>query len=56
MTRKEVADLLHVTLPTLHDWTKLGRLQGYKVGNRVLYKANEIDMSILKMKHKKTWI
>lgn len=56
ITRKEVAKLLKVTLPTLHDWTKLGWLQSYKIGNRVLYKQKEIEESlhqVLFHKHKK---
>ena len=36
ITHKEVAALLKVCLPTLHDWTKLGWLKSYKLGNRVL--------------------
>ena len=56
ITRKEVAKLLKVTLPTLHDWTKLGWLQSYKIGNRVLYKLREVEESIQQVffhKHKK---
>ena len=37
MTRKEVADNLPVSLPTLHVWLKLGWKQGYKIGNRLLF-------------------
>ncbi len=29
LSRAEVATLLKITLPTLHDWTKLGWLQSY---------------------------
>ncbi len=56
VTRQEVAKLLKVTLPTLHDWTKMGWLQSYKMGNRVLYKRKELEKSIEKVmfhKHKK---
>lgn len=56
ITRKEVAKLLKVTLPTLHDWTKLGWLQSYKIGNRVLYKQTEVEESVQQVlfhKHKK---
>ena len=41
-TRKESCELLHIALPTLHLWTKEGRLTSYKVGGRVLYKAQEL--------------
>src|SRR5215203_1266052 len=56
ITRKEVASILKITLPTLHDWTKLGWVKGYKIGSRVLYKRNEIEAAIegvLNQKHKK---
>jgi len=33
-------------LPTLNDWSKLGRLQSYKMGNRVLYKKHEVENSL----------
>ena len=46
ITRKEVASLLKVSLPTLHDWTKLGWLKSYKIGNRVLYKKDEVEQSL----------
>lgn len=46
ITRKEVASLLKISYPTLHDWTKQGWLQSYKIGNRVLYKKKEIENSL----------
>lgn len=46
ITRHEVAKLLKITLPTLNEWTKLGWLQSYKIGNRVLYKEPEVVASI----------
>ena len=56
LSRKEVAKLLKITLPTLHDWTKLGRLRAYKIGSRVLYKPTEVKEALEKtqtFKHKK---
>jgi excisionase family DNA binding protein len=56
ITRKEAAGVLKITLPTLHDWTKQGWLQSYKIGNRVLYKKEEVENSIRQVnfyKHKK---
>ena len=35
LSRKQVAAMLHVSLPTLHEWTKEGRILSYKIGNRV---------------------
>jgi len=46
LSRLEVCKLLKITLPTLNDWSKLGRLQSYKIGNRVLYKTEEVNNSL----------
>jgi excisionase family DNA binding protein len=49
ISRQEVADLLKISLPTLNEWTKLGWLQSYKLGNRVLYKLEEVEQAIDKV-------
>ena len=46
LSRKEVCQMLKISLPTLNEWSKQGILQAYKKGNRVLYKATEIDDSV----------
>lgn len=48
-TRQEVARLLKISLPTLNDYTKLGWLQSYKLGNRVLYKKDVVLASVEKL-------
>jgi excisionase family DNA binding protein len=45
ITREEAANILHVTLPTLHSYTMKGKIQGYRIGRRVLYKKNEIEQA-----------
>lgn len=47
MTRKEVAALLQITLPTVHDWTKKGVLRAYKIGKRVYYKPAEVTAAMI---------
>lgn len=42
ITRKEVANILGVTLPTVIDWEKKGIITGYRIGNRIRYKEEEI--------------
>lgn len=49
ITRKEAAKLLKISLPTLHEWTKLGWLQSYRIGTRILYKQQEIEASLHKV-------
>ena len=46
ISRTEVAKLLKISLPTLNEWTKLGRLLSYKMGNRVLYNALEVENAL----------
>lgn len=45
-SRKEVAELLHVTLPTLHAMVNAGALHPKKVGGRVLFDAKVVDEAI----------
>src|SRR5688572_16423591 len=35
LTCKEVAEMLHISLPTLAVWTKLGWLNCHRIGRRV---------------------
>jgi len=56
ISRKEVAELLKISLPTLNQWSKLGWLLSYKMGNRVLYDAQEVQQALTNVtayKHKK---
>ena len=45
-SRKETAQLLHVTLPTLARLTKDGLITAKKVGSRILYDAASIDQAV----------
>ena len=45
-TRKEVAKKLRISLPTLNSLTKEGILTGYRLGNRLLYKSDEVEQAI----------
>lgn len=47
--RVEVSKLLKISLPTLNEWSKIGWLQSYKIGNRVLYKQDEVENSLHKV-------
>ena len=42
LSRKQTAKLLHISLPTLNEWTKDGTLTSYRIGTRVLYKNEEV--------------
>jgi excisionase family DNA binding protein len=45
LTREEVATLLKISLPTLHDWCKKGLLNPFKIGNKVRFKKHEVMSS-----------
>jgi excisionase family DNA binding protein len=42
ITRKEVADLLKVTLPTTYSWERQGKLKSYQIGRTVRFKEDEV--------------
>ena len=48
MTREEVCEALHITKPTLNDWTKKGLLPSVKVGGRRLYRQDDVEMAVRK--------
>lgn len=47
LTRKQTADLLSVSLPTLNEYTKKGKINACRFGVRVLYNQNEIEATLL---------
>lgn len=47
-TRKEVCEILHITLPTLWSMVKSGKVSQKKVGTRCLYDADAIDEAVNK--------
>ncbi len=56
LSRKEACKMLKIPQSTLHHLTKIGWLQSYKIGNRVLYKLEEVEEASKKTsinKHKK---
>lgn len=46
LSRKEVAKLLDISLPTLNQWTKDGLLPFTKKGNRVYYNREDITLAM----------
>ena len=50
LTRIEVARALRISLPTLNELTKTGKIPAYRIGGRVLYKSNEVRESLSKIK------
>ncbi len=42
ITRKEVCQLLQISLVTVHNWTKKGILNPYRIGNKLRFKKSEV--------------
>lgn len=53
LNRFEVVELLKISLPTLGNWTKEGLLQSYRIGKRVLYREDEVNSSLQKVRNLK---
>lgn len=49
LTRQEVCELLHISFPTLHRWVNLNILSCYKIGRRSLFKAKEVEATLVKL-------
>jgi excisionase family DNA binding protein len=50
LSRKQAAKMLGVSLPTILDWTKTGKITGYRIASRIRYKRNEIEDSLTQIK------
>lgn len=46
LSRVQAANLLHITLPTLHEYTRMGIIQGSRIGGRVLYTDQAIKDAV----------
>ena len=47
MNRKDVGELLGISLVTIHNWSKDGILKAYKIGNRVRFRRSDIEKTLL---------
>ena len=46
LTRQQVAEMIGVSLPTIHNMTKAGKLTGYRFGHVVRYKLGEVENAL----------
>lgn len=46
LTRSEVCERLHITLPTLHSYIKRGLITAKKIGGRTLFDASDIENAV----------
>ena len=49
LTRKELAEKLKITLPTITDWSKKGILKPYRLGKLVRFKKSEVEKSLIEI-------
>ena len=50
LSRHETAKTLGISLPTLHDYTKQGKIVAFRIGVKVRYKAEDIEKALIKIK------
>jgi excisionase family DNA binding protein len=50
ITRKEASEALKITLPTLHNYIKEGKITSYRIGTRVLLRSDDIETAVIKRK------
>lgn len=54
LRRKEVAKLLSVSLVTISDWMKTGKLPYHRINTRIFFKKSEVMEAIeIKQKYKR---
>lgn len=54
LTRKEAAKKLGISLVTLNDWTKTGKVIGYRLASRIRYKEDELATSLVQIQTRRT--
>ncbi len=49
ITRKEVGEILSISLVSVDIWTKKGILTAYRIGNKKRFKRTEIESALTKI-------
>lgn len=52
LTRKEVAKILKISLPTISDWNKKGILNPLRIGNLIRYKKSDLEDALVQINNK----
>lgn len=47
MSRQETCEFLKISITTLWQWTKKGKIESYGIGNRVYYKKEDLLKSLV---------
>ena len=43
LTKKEVSNILSISIVTVDDWSKKSILNSYRIGNRIRFKRKEVE-------------
>lgn len=46
LTRREAAHFLGISLVTLHEWTKNGKIKANRIGSRVRYYLTDVEAAL----------
>jgi excisionase family DNA binding protein len=46
LTRMQTAEFLQISLPTLHQYTKDGLINSFRIGNKIRYKKTDIETAM----------
>ena len=49
ITRKEVGEILSISLVTVDDWSKRNILTAYRIGNKKRFKRTEVENALTKI-------
>ncbi len=52
-SRHDVANIHDVSLVTVDKWSNAGHLKKYKIGGKIRFKANEVEMALEQVKNLK---
>jgi excisionase family DNA binding protein len=53
LSRKEVSQIFQVSLPTLRQYVKKGFIQSHRIGRRILFKSNEVELALTEVRMQK---
>lgn len=51
ITRKEVGEILSISLVSVDIWTKKGILTAYRIGNKKRFKRNQVEGALTKIEN-----
>jgi excisionase family DNA binding protein len=54
LTKKEVSQILKVSLVTIHDWNKKKILNPFRLGNLIRYKRSDLEKAFIRINNNDT--